>query len=136
MITDTGRPAPRHPGAASRRFDPAAPPHPARLLAVQALDVPPDRAANGYSPDRLDGHYVLSPRENPHEIELLFKELLIGVTSFFRDPAAWEQLEGRGHAGNADGPRPQADAARVGDPLLDRRGGLFARDRIRGDASN
>jgi two-component system CheB/CheR fusion protein len=29
---------------------------------------------------------------NPQEIELLFKELLIGVTSFFRDPAAWEQL--------------------------------------------
>ena len=23
---------------------------------------------------------------------MLFKELLIGVTSFFRDPAAWEQL--------------------------------------------
>ena len=27
-------------------------------------------------------------------MELLFKELLIGVTSFFRDPAAWEQLQG------------------------------------------
>jgi chemotaxis methyl-accepting protein methylase len=27
-------------------------------------------------------------------VELLFKELLIGVTSFFRDPAAWEQLRG------------------------------------------
>ena len=24
---------------------------------------------------------------------MLFKELLIGVTSFFRDPAAWEQLK-------------------------------------------
>ena len=31
-------------------------------------------------------------QENPQEVELLFKELLIGVTSFFRDPAAWEQL--------------------------------------------
>ncbi len=32
-------------------------------------------------------------QENPQEVELLFKELLIGVTSFFRDPAAWEQLK-------------------------------------------
>ncbi len=36
--------------------------------------------------------YVRYLRENPQETELLFKELLIGVTSFFRDPAAWEQL--------------------------------------------
>lgn len=27
---------------------------------------------------------------NPQEADLLFKELLIGVTSFFRDPSAWE----------------------------------------------
>jgi chemotaxis methyl-accepting protein methylase len=37
--------------------------------------------------------YVRYLRENPKETELLFKELLIGVTSFFRDPAAWEQLK-------------------------------------------
>jgi two-component system CheB/CheR fusion protein len=37
--------------------------------------------------------YVRFLRENPQEIELLFKELLIGVTSFFRDPPAWEQLK-------------------------------------------
>ncbi|MBE3064334.1 MAG: PAS domain-containing protein, partial [Spirochaetes bacterium] len=37
--------------------------------------------------------YVRFLRENPSELELLFKELLIGVTSFFRDPAAWEQLK-------------------------------------------
>ena len=29
---------------------------------------------------------------NPQEVDLLFKELLIGVTSFFRDPEAWQQL--------------------------------------------
>ena len=29
---------------------------------------------------------------NPAEIELLFKELLIGVTSFFRDDAVWQAL--------------------------------------------
>jgi chemotaxis methyl-accepting protein methylase/chemotaxis response regulator CheB len=36
--------------------------------------------------------YVRYLRENSQELDLLFKELLIGVTSFFRDPAAWEQL--------------------------------------------
>jgi two-component system CheB/CheR fusion protein len=36
--------------------------------------------------------YVRYLQENPQEVELLFKELLIGVTSFFRDEAAWEQL--------------------------------------------
>lgn len=36
--------------------------------------------------------YVRFLQENPQELDLLFKELLIGVTSFFRDPTAWEQL--------------------------------------------
>ncbi len=39
------------------------------------------------------GNYVRFLQENPQELDLLFKELLIGVTSFFRDPAAWEQLK-------------------------------------------
>jgi two-component system CheB/CheR fusion protein len=37
--------------------------------------------------------YVRFLQENPSEVELLFKELLIGVTSFFRDPASWEVLK-------------------------------------------
>jgi len=40
--------------------------------------------------------YVRYLQENSQELNLLFKELLIGVTNFFRDPAAWEQL--RAHA--------------------------------------
>ena len=36
--------------------------------------------------------YVRFLQENPQEVELLFKELLIGVTNFFRDPEAWEHL--------------------------------------------
>lgn len=36
--------------------------------------------------------YVRYLRENPQELDLLFKELLIGVTNFFRDPLVWEQL--------------------------------------------
>jgi len=38
-------------------------------------------------------NYVRFLQENPQEVELLFRELLIGVTSFFRDPEAWEQLQ-------------------------------------------
>jgi len=29
---------------------------------------------------------------NPAELDLLFKEMLIGVTNFFRDPEAWDEL--------------------------------------------
>jgi len=36
--------------------------------------------------------YVTFLRGNPHELDLLFKELLIGVTNFFRDPEVWETL--------------------------------------------
>jgi two-component system CheB/CheR fusion protein len=36
--------------------------------------------------------YVRYLQENSQELDLLFKELLIGVTNFFRDPATWEQL--------------------------------------------
>ncbi|ABL65805.1 chemotaxis protein CheB [Chlorobium phaeobacteroides] len=39
--------------------------------------------------------YVRFLQGNPHETTLLFKELLIGVTGFFRDPAAWETLKTR-----------------------------------------
>jgi len=37
--------------------------------------------------------YVRYLRENSQESDLLFKELLIGVTNFFRDPAVWEELK-------------------------------------------
>ena len=36
--------------------------------------------------------YVRYLQENSQELDLLFKELLIGVTNFFRDPAAWEEM--------------------------------------------
>jgi len=37
--------------------------------------------------------YVRYLRENPQEQDLLFKELLIGVTHFFRDQEVWAQLK-------------------------------------------
>lgn len=37
--------------------------------------------------------YVRYLRENSQELDLLFKELLIGVTSFFRDQMVWDYLK-------------------------------------------
>jgi two-component system, chemotaxis family, CheB/CheR fusion protein len=47
---------------------------------------------------QLDGivAYVRYLQESPQELDLLFKELLIGVTRFFRDPPAWEHLKTHG----------------------------------------
>jgi two-component system CheB/CheR fusion protein len=38
-------------------------------------------------------NYVRFMQENPKETEILFKELLIGVTNFFRDPEVWKKLK-------------------------------------------
>jgi len=37
--------------------------------------------------------YVRFLQENPNELDILFKELLIGVTNFFRDAVVWEKLK-------------------------------------------
>ncbi|MFC1841217.1 chemotaxis protein CheB [Thermodesulfobacteriota bacterium] len=37
--------------------------------------------------------YILYLQKNPAEIDLLFKNMVIGVTSFFRDPEAYDMLE-------------------------------------------
>jgi two-component system, chemotaxis family, CheB/CheR fusion protein len=42
--------------------------------------------------DTLTG-YRQFVQENPQELDLLFKELLVGVTSFFRDPPLWQELK-------------------------------------------
>jgi two-component system CheB/CheR fusion protein len=42
--------------------------------------------------DGIDG-YVRYLQRNPAEVEALFRDLLIGVTNFFRDPAAFQVLE-------------------------------------------
>ena len=39
--------------------------------------------------------YIRYLQDNSQELDLLFKELLIGVTNFFRDPEAWEQLRNK-----------------------------------------
>ncbi len=44
---------------------------------------------------QIDGiaGYLRYMQESPQETALLFKELLIGVTNFFRDPEAWDHLQ-------------------------------------------
>ena len=49
-----------------------------RRMAIHAIETP--------------ALYAQFLRSNPQETDLLFKELLIGVTSFFRDPLVWQQL--------------------------------------------
>lgn len=44
--------------------------------------------------DKLDD-YVNYLFQNPHEVQTLYKELLIGVTRFFRDPEAYALIQGR-----------------------------------------
>jgi len=39
------------------------------------------------------GDYIAALRRDPHEVDALFRDLLIGVTEFFRDPEAWAALE-------------------------------------------
>lgn len=51
-----------------------------------------DRRKGIHRLDSIDD-YVAFLEENPEELDILFKELLIGVTSFFRDEAVWEKLK-------------------------------------------
>ena len=44
--------------------------------------------------DGID-QYAHFLRDNPHELDLLFKEMLIGVTNFFRDPPVWKYLQNK-----------------------------------------
>ncbi len=39
------------------------------------------------------GAYEQFVKANPQELDLLFKEMLIGVTSFFRDPSVWQEVK-------------------------------------------
>jgi two-component system CheB/CheR fusion protein len=45
--------------------------------------------------NRIEDHqvYIRFLRENPDEMDALFRELLIGVTSFFREPESFERLK-------------------------------------------
>ena len=60
--------------------------------------------------------YVRFLQENPQEVELLYKELLIGVTNFFRDPGLFDFLQGEGDSRLAPGPAERTVPLRVWNP--------------------
>ncbi len=51
-----------------------------------------ERRMSVHQINKIDS-YVRFLKENPKEVEILFKELMIGVTNFFRDAAVWEKLK-------------------------------------------
>ncbi|MGB8489474.1 MAG: chemotaxis protein CheB [Bacteroidales bacterium] len=53
-----------------------------------------ERRMNVHQIDRIT-NYVRYLQENPGELEILFKEILIGVTNFFRDAKMWDKLRDR-----------------------------------------
>ncbi len=88
---------------------------------------------------RMNVHQIENLRQylrfvlaNPHELDALFQELLIGVTSFFRDPQAFEVLEQKVLPVSRGGQARERDPAPVGRRLFHRRGSLFARDPVSG----
>jgi two-component system CheB/CheR fusion protein len=50
-----------------------------------------ERRMGAHKIDRISS-YVSLLQENPKEVDVLFKELLIGVTNFFRDTKVWEKF--------------------------------------------
>ena len=76
--------------------------------------------------------YVRFLQENPQEVELLYKELLIGVTGFFRDPGLFDFLKEKAIPQLLQD-RPARGPLRVWNPgLLDGRGDLLAGHRAQG----
>ncbi|MEO6202194.1 MAG: chemotaxis protein CheB, partial [Nitrospirales bacterium] len=68
---------------------------------------------------RMNVHQIETPKQyllyllaNPHELDALFQEILIGVTSFFRDPVAFEVLAAQGLPGLLDA-KPDGAPVRV-----------------------
>ena len=76
--------------------------------------------------ERLD-EYVRYLQQTPAEVEALFRDLLIGVTSFFRDPEAFEALQEQAIPRLFAGKPAGAADPRLGARLFHRRGSLFHR---------
>ena len=64
---------------------------------------------------------------DPNEVELLFHDLLIGVTTFFRDPETFDALAQTVIAASVRRQGRRQRGARLGAGLRHRRGSLFAR---------
>ena len=81
---------------------------------------------------RINVHNLTDPaiylrylQEHPEEARQLFKEMLINVTSFFREPEAFEVPERDGPAGASPGEALGLHHQGMGAGMCHRRGGLF-----------
>ena len=73
--------------------------------------------------------YVRYLRENPGEVEALFRELLIGVTNFFRDPESFEVLKNSILPEALEQVNEEGTFRALGSWMLYRGGSLFPGDR-------
>ena len=69
--------------------------------------------------------YIHFLQENPKEVEILFKELMIGVTNFFRDPAVWEKLKETYYSKYYYQPAARFNTAGMGTRVFYRRRSIF-----------
>ena len=74
--------------------------------------------------------YVRYLSENSPEIDLLFKELLIGVTSFFREPDSFAVLKDKVISHLLKSKKGKEHHTCLGGRLLHRRGGILHRHRL------
>ena len=73
------------------------------------------------------GRYLEVLRKDPAELDLLAKDLLINVTSFFRDPKVYRVPGPEHHPGHGRRRRARATAADLDRRVQHRRGNLLAR---------
>ena len=73
--------------------------------------------------------YVRRLKSERDELDVLYRDLLIGVTRFFRDQEAFEVLEQQVLPELLQREPRRCAAPRLGRRLRDRRGGVLARDR-------
>ena len=87
-----------------------------RLQRLQGQDLPaPRAAAHAGAADRASlGATSSGCAQDADEVGLLFRDLLIGVTSFFRDAEAFEALEPHGHPAAVRGHGRRRHGARLG----------------------
>ena len=71
--------------------------------------------------------YADSLEKDSAAVETLYQDLLIGVTSFFREPARFEALKTVVFPGDRRGPQRRGQRAHLGGGLLDGRRGVLAR---------
>ena len=117
---DLTEPVPQVRERAEKNLSSCCAPRPAMIFlnTSRAPIIRRDRAAHGGAPDRALDEYVKYLQQTPAEVEALFRDLLIGVTSFFRDPEAFRGNRGTDHPAGFLPASPRAHLIRVWCPAV------------------